>query len=71
MMGGQRDHYSKGIFGIAESEEETFLLCVDPHYASETPKMEETKKFVYWKSVADLEEGFYNIMLPLSYKRPR
>ena len=74
MMGGERDAMSKGIFGVARSgprEDETYLLIVDPHYASETPQNEAARKFIYWKAVCDLEAGFYNLMIPMSYDRPK
>ena len=74
MLGGEKDHMSKGIFGVARSGpsmEQTFLLVVDPHYASETPRLSEIKKFVYWRALCDLEQGFYNLMFPLTYRRPK
>ena len=73
MMGGENDQYSKGIFGIARKGrkfEDVYLLIVDPHYASESPDPVQARKFVYWKALSELEQGFYNLLMPLSYKRP-
>lgn len=73
MMGGENDHGSKGVFGIGRSgplPEQTYLLIVDPHYASDTPELKDAQKYTYWKSIVDLEPGFYNLMFPLTYKRP-
>ena len=72
MMGGERDHLSKGIFGVARSgptEDQTYLLIVDPHYASETPEKSDAQNYIYWKAVCDLDPGFYNLMIPMSYDR--
>ena len=74
MMGGETDHMSKGIFGIARSgpdAEQTYLLIVDPHYASDTPDLKDARRYIYWKSVVDLDPGFYNLMFPLTYRRPK
>lgn len=67
MMGGDKDCSSKGIVGVHQNEENTYLLIVDPHFvgkAKSTKQLIDTG-YLYWKNIKDLDQhSFYNICFP-------
>ena len=79
MMGGDMDASSKGVFGVAETEDgQKYFLIVDPHYHGKDLSQEELalKGWVKWQSVDEFNESsFYNLCLPqvkreIKLKRP-
>ena len=69
MMGGDQDASSKGIFGIAQDQnDQVYLLVLDPHYYGKP--ISDIKKicqngWVSWKSLNDFnQDSFYNLCLP-------
>ncbi|XP_055939674.1 ufm1-specific protease 1-like [Argiope bruennichi] len=68
MMGGDRDCSSKGILGIAETNDGTFLLILDPHFSGPSATQEKLQKegWIKWHKVNDLDSSsFYNLCFPL------
>lgn len=67
MMGGDRDHSSKGILGVCSGKQGSYLLIMDPHYYGPTLDKESLQRqgWVAWKRVSSLDQcSFYNLCLP-------
>ncbi|KAK9398409.1 inactive Ufm1-specific protease 1 [Crotalus adamanteus] len=69
MMGGGRDHVSKGLLGVCSGPEGHHLLTLDPHYygpAGSLSRQEaHAQRWVSWRALSSFEEAsFYNLCLP-------
>ena len=69
MMGGDQDASSKGIFGItSNTENEYFLLVIDPHYYGKPVsdfKMLHCESWVKWTPISEfMNSSFYNLCMP-------
>ncbi|XP_058037361.1 inactive Ufm1-specific protease 1 isoform X1 [Ahaetulla prasina] len=69
MMGGGRDHASKGLLGVSSGSEGHHLLVLDPHFygrAGSLSRQEaQAKRWVSWRALSSFEEtSFYNLCLP-------
>ncbi|GLV34515.1 UFM1 specific peptidase 1 [Carabus blaptoides fortunei] len=55
MMGGDQDCSSKGIMGIHVTDEEIYLLIVDPHFIGTVKSREQLHKhsWVKWQKLSD------------------
>ncbi|GFT44049.1 ufm1-specific protease 1 [Nephila pilipes] len=68
MMGGDKDCSSKGILGISETENGTFLLILDPHFQEHLKNREKLQSdgWIKWKNIDELDpSSFYNLCCPL------
>ncbi|KAA0195533.1 hypothetical protein HAZT_HAZT006119 [Hyalella azteca] len=67
MMGGDRDNLSKGIMGICQCKDMTYLLVVDPHFWGEARDRNslQSEGYVQWKPLSEFDgNSFYNFCLP-------
>ncbi|XP_032094158.1 inactive Ufm1-specific protease 1 [Thamnophis elegans] len=74
MMGGGRDHSSKGLLGVCSGPEGHHLLVLDPHFygrAGSLSRQEaQGKGWVSWRGLGSFEEtSFYNLCLPQFWAR--
>ncbi|CAO1404002.1 unnamed protein product [Diamesa tonsa] len=68
MMGGDLDASSKGIAGVhITTNDEIYLLVVDPHYVGTPNNVDELieKQYVKWQHENEFfEQSFYNLLMP-------
>ncbi|XP_015668631.1 inactive Ufm1-specific protease 1 [Protobothrops mucrosquamatus] len=69
MMGGGRDHVSKGLLGVCSGPEGHHLLTLDPHYYGPAGSLSrheaQAQRWVSWRALGSFEEAsFYNLCLP-------
>ncbi|XP_070585944.1 ufm1-specific protease 1 [Erythrolamprus reginae] len=70
MMGGGRDHSSKGLLGVCSGAKGHCLLILDPHFYGRAGSLSreeaQAKKWVSWRALGAFEEetSFYNLCLP-------
>ncbi|CAO1403289.1 unnamed protein product [Diamesa serratosioi] len=68
MMGGDLDASSKGIAGVhITTNNEIYLLVVDPHYVGKPNNVDELieKQYVKWQHENEFfEQSFYNLLMP-------
>ncbi|XP_006824564.1 ufm1-specific protease 1-like [Saccoglossus kowalevskii] len=66
MMGGDTDTSSKGVLGICQSLDKTYLLTLDPHfYGNPNISILQDELWVKWRPLESfMTESFYNLCLP-------
>ncbi|CAL4072483.1 unnamed protein product [Meganyctiphanes norvegica] len=67
MMGGDVDNSSKGIVGVCKTDNECYLLVLDPHYWGEANDCSdlETSGWIKWQPLSQFVDcSFYNLCLP-------